>query len=1221
MKREVTHFCGLILSLTGILTLSGPSAFAQGTAAVARNTPQAVVTGSATLTGHFNPNQMLRLVVGIKPPHLQEEEQFLQNLQDRNSPEFHAFLTPEQWNERFAPSAQDEQAVVSWLQNQGFTISSRWPNRLTVDAEGTTATAEKAFGVTINSYQMDARSFFSNDRDPVVPASLADIIESVAGLENLHQWRPRISGRNSISTAPIYSAGSLVSKGEVLTHDGNVSVYSKKAKAGVKPQTSNGGLYDPSDLWSSYGYNYNALYKQGHCCNPLGNPTHSPKETSIAVVGAGVFVASDFLAFANTYGLAGYVQPIYIGGSPTSSDANVETALDIEWSTAMSNSFGSSANTAAIFFYNTANENPGTFSTAFQQILNDNQTRVINVSYGAAEEYSSFGAPSVANTDHAIFNNLTGAGWSIVVSSGDSGATGSCVAARVVDYPGSDPDVVSAGGTTLYDGTAFGSTSEIGWIGGTAAGSCSRNDGGSTGGCSQYFAAPSYQNHPACGSGSRSVPDISLNANYGQNVYTGGGWGGYGGTSIVSPELAGFFAQENAYLLYLSTIVGSTGCWEGGSCYPIGNPNYAIYYTSAKNYPNPQHYPFYDITSGCNSNDITAEYGTGYYCAGAGYDLVTGWGSANMFQFAWAINYYITADYGAPAISFSGPATGRWYNRNQTVSWSIRDTSGNTHPATGVAGFSAAWDGIYADAYTEATGGAGNSFYYGPYYPNQSSGSLNLSAVSQGCHTVYIQAWDNTGWTDGQHTYGTLCYDVTAPITTASLNGTYAGSEYDGPVQVTLNRSDNASGVAATYYQLDGGGSTYYSGPFTASGVGSHTVYFYSVDVAGNVENQKSVSFTIRTAGSGALYFVPVAPCRVADTRNPSGPFGGPELAAASTRNFTVPSSTCSIPSNAASYSLNITVVPTAQLGYLTVWPAGQTQPGVSTLNSDGRVKANAAIVPAGSAGAISVYASDATQVIIDIDGYFVEAGSAKSGLAFYKVAPCRLVDTRQAASSLGGPFLSGNSSRQFPLLSGSCGIPSSAAAYSLNYTALPHGGLGYLTTWPSGQAQPVVSTLNAPTGTTTANAAIVPAGTGGNVSVFVSNDSDLLIDINGYFAAPSSRGLSLYPLTPCRALDTRNSSGEFTGALAVNIAGSNCNVPASAQAYILNATVVPPDALTYLTLWPNGQPQPGVSTLNAFDGAITSNMAIVPTTNGLIDAYASDPTQLILDISSYFAP
>jgi hypothetical protein len=75
------------------------------------------------------------------------------------------------------------------------------------------------------------------------------------------------------------------------------------------------------------------------------------------------------------------------------------------------------------------------------------------------------------------------------------------------------------------------------------------------------------------------------------------------------------------------------------------------------------------------------------------------------------------------------------------------------------------------------------------------------------------------------------------------------------------------------------------------------------------------------------------------------------------------------------------------------------------------------------------------------------------------------------------------------------------------------------------------------------------------------------------------------------------------------------------AQAFVFNATVVPQGALGYLTLWQDGIGRPGVSTLNALDGSISSNMAVVPTTNGKVDAFAAGLTQLILDISSYFAP
>ena len=81
------------------------------------------------------------------------------------------------------------------------------------------------------------------------------------------------------------------------------------------------------------------------------------------------------------------------------------------------------------------------------------------------------------------------------------------------------------------------------------------------------------------------------------------------------------------------------------------------------------------------------------------------------------------------------------------------------------------------------------------------------------------------------------------------------------------------------------------------------------------------------------------------------------------------------------------------------------------------------------------------------------------------------------------------------------------------------------------------------------------------------------------------------------------------------------CATSSTAQAYVFNASVVPNGALGYLTLWPDGASQPVVSTLNALDGSISSNMAIVPSSNGKVDAYASGLTQLILDISSYFAP
>jgi Abnormal spindle-like microcephaly-assoc'd, ASPM-SPD-2-Hydin len=442
-------------------------------------------------------------------------------------------------------------------------------------------------------------------------------------------------------------------------------------------------------------------------------------------------------------------------------------------------------------------------------------------------------------------------------------------------------------------------------------------------------------------------------------------------------------------------------------------------------------------------------------------------------------------------------------------------------------------------------------------------------------------------------------------LTSETITGTNASSFVKGTTTCTASLAASASCTVSITFKPTT------TGTLTAN-----------LSVADSATGSPQLATLTGTGGStpSALQFIPVTPCRIVDTRNATGAFGGPELAAGDARTFDVPQSGCGIPANAVAYSLNVTVVPIESLGYLTVWPSGQAQPVVSTLNSDGRVKANATITPAGTNGGVNVYASDATQFILDIDGYFVPAGTT-SGLQFFPLTPCRVADTRNATGSLGGPSLAGNDSRAFPVQSSACGIPSTAKAYSLNITAVPHDSLGFLTAWPSGQAQPVVSTLNSSTGVVTANAAIVPAGSGGDISIFVSDAADVILDVDGYFAPPATGGLSLYTVTPCRVLDTRNGAGAFNGTLAVPVHTSTCAPPSTAKSYILNATVVPPASLSYLTLWAAGGSQPEVSTLNATDGAVTSNMAIVPTTNGSIDAFATDSTQLILDISSYFAP
>ena len=377
------------------------------------------------------------------------------------------------------------------------------------------------------------------------------------------------------------------------------------------------------------------------------------------------------------------------------------------------------------------------------------------------------------------------------------------------------------------------------------------------------------------------------------------------------------------------------------------------------------------------------------------------------------------------------------------------------------------------------------------------------------------------------------------------------------------------------------------------------------------------------------LRLVNVTPCRLVDTRPPNGagPIQGGRSQSFNLRSLAQSggvSGKCTpfSLSTAQAYSLNVTLVPVnGPVGYLTIWPTGETQPPVSLMNSDGRVKANAAIVPAGTGGEVSVYVTNTTNVLIDIDAYF-DAATDPSALAFFTLTPCRIIDTRNGN---GGPLQAGLE-RDYTIPP-NCGIPSNAAAYSFNVTVLPtQGELDYLTVWPKGETQPIVSTLNDGTGTIVANAAIVPAGSH-NATAFYAHDHDtnLLLDVNGYFAPASSASdpLSLFTLTPCRILDTRSGIGLFNGTIPIGIVGSLCGIPNVAQAFSLNATVVPDGDLLFLSLWPEGLTQPSVSTLNANDGAVTSNMAIVPAGagNDSINAYGPTDTNLILDIASYFAP
>ncbi|MDL1949338.1 hypothetical protein FBQ97_05915, partial [Acidobacteria bacterium ACD] len=209
--------------------------------------------------------------------------------------------------------------------------------------------------------------------------------------------------------------------------------------------------------------------------------------------------------------------------------------------------------------------------------------------------------------------------------------------------------------------------------------------------------------------------------------------------------------------------------------------------------------------------------------------------------------------------------------------------------------------------------------------------------------------------------------------------------------------------------------------------------------------------------------------------------------------------------------------------------------------------------------------------------------GALPSGaLPFFAIAPCRLVDTRGAGSpwvgDWGPPALIAGTARSFAVPAGPCpGIPASAAAYSLNFTVLGEPGVyqnAFLTAWPTGSAQPTVSTLNFSGGQLFINAAVVPAGTSGSIDVLTAAGAHLILDVNGYYA----------PLSAVTSLTT----GATTLTGAVTLAqGSNVTITPAGQTFTIAAT--------------GGG---GVSSLNSLTGAVTlaqgANILITPSAQTL---------------------
>jgi hypothetical protein len=332
------------------------------------------------------------------------------------------------------------------------------------------------------------------------------------------------------------------------------------------------------------------------------------------------------------------------------------------------------------------------------------------------------------------------------------------------------------------------------------------------------------------------------------------------------------------------------------------------------------------------------------------------------------------------------------------------------------------------------------------------------------------------------------------------------------------------------------------------------------------------------------------------------------------------------VPLSAVAVSLNVTVTNPAAAGFVTVWPCGSPQPTASNLNYvSGQTVPNAVLSKLGDGGKICVISQQATDLIVDVNGYF----AADSG--FGALTPARLLETRTGMSTVDG-HLDGIGTRtagavtEVPV-AGRAGVPNSAVAASLNVTVTNPAAAGFVTVWPCGSPQPTASNLNYVTGQTVPNAVLSKLGDGGKICIVSQQATDLIVDVNGYFAADSGFGL----LVPARILETRRgmstadgqrseigtrAAGEVTD---VPVAG-RAGVPLSAVAASLNVTVTNPAAAGFVTVWPCGSPQPTASNLNYVAGQTIPNAVLSKLGDGgKVCIVSQQATDIIVDVNGYF--
>lgn len=834
----------------------------------------------------------------------------LDQQQDKTSPNYHKWLTPDAYAQYFGVASADLAKITAWLQDQGFTVNSVAKGNRIVTFSGTVGQVESTFHTQMKRVTVNGEAHIANTTDIQVPQAFAGVIHGIASLNDFFPKTDAVGARKVEfnSTTPAGKAQAL------------------GANAAANPlytSTTSGAHYvTPGD--AAVIFNSTPLLKSG--VDGTGQ--------TIAVLGRTNITLSDVQQFRSMFGLKKN-DPTFtvIGNDPGLNADDIEAYLDVEWAGGMAP--GASVN---FIVGGTDYETTGGISNAGLYAVDNNLADIITLSYGGCETGNGASGTAFWNT---LWEQAAAQGQTVFISSGDSNATG-CQSSSAtygtaygVNALGSGAYNVAVGGSMFVDynpnlywtpgasapvpagynfTTATGYIPEAVWNQGslsttylnTLSTGLATGSGivGGGGGLSIYTPRPSWQTgsgisataDATCSSGTciaanttgftthRMVPDISFIAASGHaatvfcgesscfNTSTSYGIGAVGGTSVATPVMASVQAlinqvnggrQGNANFHYYPL---ANADYIAGNCKAVNgtasNPTVTLPAASCN---------FHDIVAGDNRSkaNATDTTGLGFY-AGTGFDAASGLGSVNINN---VTNNWKSVSFLATSTSFAlFPATLATHGGSQNFTIGVSANTGipsgdvsiiavTTNP--GAPHVFTLSGGGYSGTLTGLPGGTYNIYahYEGDgTYAASDSPSIHVN-IGKEPSTVTLNLYDfypgivQSGVTSLP--YGYLA-DLIGTVAGASATGTPSGTlafaiSQNGttlaPYTGTLDASGNAALIAGAGYS-----SLYIAPNYPALAPGSYTVTAsYAGDSSFNASTGTSNFTVTKYTSTGTL--------------------------------------------------------------------------------------------------------------------------------------------------------------------------------------------------------------------------------------------------------------------------------------------------------------------------------------------------------------------------------